>query len=110
MYNEEDVTQDHVLTLYKWPARKQGGRQERRTAGSHDSPTPRGRCSAMSSSLVVGGIKVSGDRDPKISSARTTLHAAWAIVLRTVSGACASSRSSAPTPPETYEKLLHLIR
>lgn len=47
----------------------------------------------MSSSLVVGGIKVSGDRDPKISSARTTLHAAWAICSRAVSVACASSAS-----------------
>jgi len=47
----------------------------------------------MSSSLVVGGIKVSGDRDPKISSARTTLHAAWAICSRAVSVACANSVS-----------------
>ncbi|KZC09547.1 hypothetical protein WN55_00219 [Dufourea novaeangliae] len=77
----------------------------RRTAGSHDSPTPRGRCSAMSSSLVVGGIKVSGDRDPKISSARTTLHAAWAIRSRALSEACASSRPNASeVVPEMWRK------
>lgn len=76
MYVYHEVER-YVSTLYKWAGRKEGKRI-RRTAGSHDSPTPRGRCSAMSSSLVVGGIKVSRDRDPKISSARTTLHAAWA--------------------------------
>lgn len=81
-----DVTRGHVLTLYKWlgqRTRREG--RLRRTTGSHDSPTLCGRCSAMSSSLVVGGIKVSRDRDPKISSARTTLHAAWAMGSRVVS-------------------------
>lgn len=35
---------------------------------------------------------MSGDRDPKISSARTTLHAAWAICSRAVSVAFAQAR------------------
>jgi len=59
-------------------------RSERAVISSHESPTPReeGAGRLSSSWLVVGGIKVSGDRGPKISSAGTTLRAAWAIRSR----------------------------